>query len=484
MNPKIEILTPEEISQIHTTSLHILEKAGVIVPHNEVLMKLADSGIQVDFKKQLVRFRPGQVNDALDVTDKQYILQGRDPQKVARFGYQDFNMISSPGQSAWFDHRNGVRREPSLQDTRYAALVADALANITVVGAMTIPTDAPAAVRDVIQTAELVKATTKPTRCWPVSRQSSRYVLEIYAAIAGGKKALRSTPMVETFLEPISPLQFREIGLDILLEFLDYGQPVAVGPMVMASGTGPATLAGTLAQENAEILAGITLIQVLAPGTAVLYGGIPHVMDPRTSICSFGSPEQGLMGLAMVQIGKSYGLPVYVNVNLTDAKILDVQAGMEKMGSLTLGVIAGADLFGHAGILGTDHGGSLPWLVIDDAALNYARRVQRGIQVDAETLAESVIAEIGPGGNYLAHEHTVSHFRKELWLPSQLWTRDTYDSWQQNGATNMENRAVSYVDQIIVQHHVEPIDPHLEREIDHIVMMAQAELVTEKAEEF
>ena len=476
MKPKVEILSPQEIELIHRTSIHILEKVGMLIHHDQVRARLAEAGAVVDGKTKRVHLGEAMVLHALESAGRRYILHGREKSQTARFGYGDLNLISSPGQFAWFDHRSGERREPTLQDTRLAARVGDALSNISITGAMTVPVDVPAAVRDVLTSAELVKHSCKPTRCWPVSRQSSHYVLEMYAAIAGGRQALKKMPMVETFLEPSSPLQLPNAGLDILLEFLDYGQPVAVGPMVMAGGTGPATLAGTLAQENAEILAGITTIQVLAPGTPILYGGIPHIMDLRTSICSFGSPEQGLMGLAMAQIGKSYGLPVYINVNLSDSKSLDVQAGMEKMGSLVLGALAGADLFGHAGILGTDHGGSLSWLVVDHEALQYARRVVRGFTVDAETLAEEVVARVGPAGNFLSQAHTMRHFKDELWMPDKTWTRETYDGWKLE-ATSMADRAAARVEQILREHQVEPLDPVLEKEIDRIARTATRELI-------
>jgi trimethylamine--corrinoid protein Co-methyltransferase len=140
-------------------------------------------------------------------------------------------------------------------------------------------------------------------------------------------------------------------------------------------------------------------------------------MDSKSSTCSFGSPEQGLMAAAMCQMGRYYELPVYINVNLTDSKMLDLQAGIEKMGSLVMGCMAGADLFGHAGIVGADHGGSLTWLLADHEAMNFARRIVSGFAVDEEHLAEAVINDVGPGGNFLSERHTVEHFRKEFWLP-------------------------------------------------------------------
>ncbi|NIM93341.1 MAG: hypothetical protein GTO18_06485 [Anaerolineales bacterium] len=475
--PQIKLLIEDEIQSIHETTLHILGNVGLLIKNPYVLDRLAEAGAIVNKGNDLARFDEDIVMWALESTGKNYIVHGRDTNHVARLGYGDLNLISSPGQYAWFDHLTGERRDPLLQDAIAAAKVGDALSNITIIGPMSVPTDIPLAVRDVVLTAELLKTTTKPTWCWPVSRRSSSYVLEIYKAVAGGTEALKRQPMVEAFLEPVSPLQLADPGLDNVIEYIDHDQPVCVGPMSMVSGTAPATLAGTLAQENAEILAGIIVVQVLKPGTPMMYGGIPHVMDPRTSNCVFSSPEQALMAIAMTEIGKHYGLPVYINVNLSDSKVLDAQAGMEKLGTLVPGMMAGADLFGHAGILGQDHGGSLPWLIIDNEAMEFAKRLVRGFEVNSETLASPVIESVGPGGNYLSHEHTVRHFREELWLPSDLWTRDSYETWISKGQKTITDRVMDRVNEILEHHQPEPIDPALAREIDRIVDAAYRDLV-------
>ena len=283
--------------------------------------------------------------------------------------------------------------------------------------------------------------------------------------------------MVEVFLEPISPLQLADPSLGNVIEYIEHGQPVCVGPMASVSGTGPATLAGTLAQENAEILAGIVTVQALGPGSPMMYGGIPHLLDPRKATFVFSSPEQALMAVSMIEIGKHYGLPVYVNVNLTDSKTLDVQAGMEKLGTLVPAMLAGADLFGHAGILGEDHGGSLPWLVIDNEAMEFAKHLLRGFQIDEQRLAASVVSEVGPGGNFLSHPHTRRYYRQEQWLPDNLWTRQSFEDWQAQGSQSMMDRAVSKVDDILANHQLEPIDPLLAKEIDQIVATARREIL-------
>jgi len=456
----VKVLSDKEIQSIHEASLVILRDTGIMVHHEEVLKLLGEAGAKVDTNSKIAHLSEKLIMDSVERAGKQYILHGRDQQKMARFGYGDLVLMSSPGQYGWIDPETGRLRPATIQDARDAIRLGDALPNITIVGSMAQPQEVSEKYREVFLTGELVKGTTKPSRSWVYNGQTARYVLEIYRTIAGGEDALRAQPMIETFMEPISPLQLPKDGLDIIIEFVRAGQPVSIGPMAMTSGTAPATLAGTLAQENAEILAGVVITQLLEPGTAIMYGGIPHIMDPRTSICSFGSPEQALMAVAMVQIASFYGFPVYINVGLTDAKILDAQAGVEKGNTMLLGALAGADMFGHCGICGTDHGGSLSWLAMDNEY----------------TLATNVVNAVGPTGNFLAEEHTVKHFRQELWLSGPAWTRQSWDAWETAGGSSMAERIQEQVKEILSTHQPEPIDPALAKEVDKIVEYAKSEL--------
>jgi trimethylamine---corrinoid protein Co-methyltransferase len=470
------LLSDADIRAVHEAALTVLRETGVRVHHPAVLAQLCERGATVDFTQGHARFAEDLVMGCVGQAGKSFVLHGRDPKKVARFGYGDLNVMSSPGQKAWLDDA-GQLREPTLNDTRAGIRLGDALPQITIVGALAQPSSLPPGFCDIVLAGELVKGSTKPTRCWVHHARSAQAVLEIYGMVAGGSAELRRYPMTETFLEPISPLQMPHDGLDTVIEFARAGQPVSINPMGMASGTAPATLAGTLVQEHAEILAGITIVQSLQPGTPVLYGGIPHVMDPRMSTCSFGSPEQGLLALGMAQLGRWLGFPVYVNVGLTDSKTLDAQAGIEKMASLLLGMFGGADLVGHAGICGPDHGASLEWLVLDDELMSFAKRIRDGLGVAPDTLAAEVIARVGPGGNYLAEEHTVRHFRRELWIPSMAWTRQSWSSWADGGCHSMTERVRARARELLSKHEVPPLDPGLAAEIDRIVKAARRTMV-------
>jgi trimethylamine--corrinoid protein Co-methyltransferase len=241
----------------------------------------------------------------------------------------------------------------------------------------------------------------------------------------------------------------------------------------MASGTGPVTLAGTVALSNAEVLAGNVIAQQMGPGTPLLYGGIPHIMDPRSTLCSFGAPEQALMAIAMTQLGRYHGFPVYINVGLTDAKKLDLQAGIEKGATLALGALAGAELFGHAGIRGADHGASLLWLCADHELMAYVKRMAKGFEVNPETLASDIIHHVKPGGNYLTEAHTVKHMRQELWMSGPAWTRQSFGAWEADGERDMSSRLQCNVQKLLATHQPVPLSAELHCALDKIVDQAR-----------
>jgi trimethylamine--corrinoid protein Co-methyltransferase len=477
--PKIQLqfFSDRQVRDVHEASLAILRDTGVKAHHDEVLSLMHQAGAKADAGSQIARLPERLVMDCIAQARKQYVLYGRDKKRMVHLGYGDFVLMSSPGQFAWLDSGTTQLRPATTQDLHDAIRLGDTLENINIVGAMAQPQEVSEKYRDVFLTAELVKNTAKPTRCWVKNGQTARHIIEIYRTVAGSDAALRAQPMVEAFLEPISPLQLPRDGLDIVKEFARAGQPVSIGPMAMTSATAPATLAGTLAQENAEILAGTVATQLLAPGTPITYGGIPHIMDPRTGVCSFGSPEQALMAVAMVQMARFYGFPVYINVGLTDAKLPDAQAGIEKATSMLLGALAGADTFGHCGICGTDHAASLVWLALDNELANYVKRIMQGFDISADTLATDVINDIGPAGNFLAESHTIEHFRRELWLPSSVWTRQPFDIWTHDGCKSLSDRLIEKVNDMLATHKPEPIDESLAKEIDRMVEYAKQELV-------
>jgi trimethylamine--corrinoid protein Co-methyltransferase len=473
-----KMLTDRQISQIHETSLAILERVGVQIPHPEMLSMFADAGAKVDHDLQYVRIPSELVTHSLEQAGKEFTIYGRDMSNVARFGQGERNYNSIAGEALWVDEIGQERRYTTLEDAATASRFADALDTINVVGAMSDPHELPAETRCVEVMATMIKNTTKPIHFWYHDRASAKYLNEIMIAVRGDEESAAKYPLCYPFLEPISPLRFSFNGVDLLFETARLNLPVPIGPMAQMGMSGPSTVAGTMAQENAEILAGICITQLIRPGMPVCYGGICHAFDMRTTQLIFSGPEQAIFGVAMTEMGKYYGLPVYINVGLTDSKRPDGQAGLEAGTTLILGAAAGADIFGHMGISGVDQASSLDILVLQNEVISFVESVMRQVDFSDDALALDEIEAVGPGGRFIDRHHTVQHFRKELWFP-RLLDREYYDAWLDEGALSTEERCRQRKEEILATHEPEPISEDLSRALDEVVGAARRHLLKE-----
>lgn len=469
---KSQVLSGDQITRINGASLRILEKTGVIIPHEDMLNRFEDAGATVDRAEKRVRIPADLVARSIGSAGKQFTLYGRDISKKAAFGQGARNYNSIAGEAQWLDKIGGQRRFPSMNDVAAAARFADALSHINIPGAMADPHETPVSYRCVEVCATMLRNTTKPIMFWYHDRNSAKYINEILIALRGSEKAAAEYPLCYPFLEPISPLRFPFEGIDLLYETARLNLPVPIGPMAQMGLSAPCSIAGTMAVENAEILAGICITQLIKPGMPVSYGGICHAFDMRTTQMIFCGPEQAIFGVGMTQMGKHYGLPVYINVGLTDSKRPDAQAGMEAGITLAMGAAAGADIFGHMGICGVDQAASLDMLVLQNEIIGYVESTMREVSFSDEALGLDVVEEVGPGGNFIDTEHTFEHFRRELWAP-QLADRQYYQAWLDSGAQSMEDRCKARTRAILEEHEPEPISDDLDRALTEIVKGAR-----------
>jgi len=472
------VLSPDQLSRLHDHTLRILWEIGVEVPHADMLQRFAEAGATVDLEAQRVRIPAEVVQWALDQCGKQYTMYGRDMTKTARFGQGTRNYNSIAGEASWIEELGGKRRYARLSDVAIAARLADALPHINIVGAMTDPHDVPPPVACIEVLAELVRHTTKPPTLWYHDRKSARYLNEIQIALRGSEQAAIEFPYTYPFLEPISPLRFPFNGIDLLYETARLNLPVPIGPMAQTGLSAPCSLAATMAHENAEILAGVCVTQLIRPGLPVCYGGIPHAFDMRTTQLIFSGPEQAIFGVAMTQLGKHYGLPVYINVGLTDSKRVDAQAGLEAGISLALGAAAGADIFGHMGISGVDQASSADMLVWQDEVIGFVESTMRELDLSDDAFGFDTSLTVGPGGSFIGEDHTARNFRKEIWQPTVL-DRQYYQAWLDEGAGSTEARVVAKRKELLATHELEPVSEGLEKALTEIVAAARRELLRE-----
>jgi trimethylamine---corrinoid protein Co-methyltransferase len=426
--PRYKILKNYELDIINEYSFKILKEIGVKVPHDKILDIINSNGAKVDKKNFIVKLDEEIVNRAINIASKKHILYGRDKNKKAEFGYGMYNFQGSAGQYQILDYKANKRRSPVLSDLIEAIKIGDGLENINIVGALVIPMDVAVKVVDIVIFYLLLTMTTKPFYGWVFSGENAKKIIKMMEIVAGGKEKLKQYPFFEILIEPISPLTFRKESLDILLEFANADLPVCITPMVQIGATGPCSLIGTIAQENAEILAGITIAQMIKPGLPVTYGGVPHFFALKAQMISFGSPEQGVMGAAMTQLGKYYGFPVRTNTSLSDSKCIDAQYGIEASGTLSLAMLSGSDINGELGIIGADNAVSLTQLIIDNELASYHTKISEGLKINEIEEAYIGIFNQGIGGNFFMDDLTLKNYKKSFWYP-ELFDRLPWDAW-------------------------------------------------------
>jgi trimethylamine--corrinoid protein Co-methyltransferase len=266
-------------------------------------------------------------------------------------------------------------------------------------------------------------------------------------------------------INSLSPLGYSTEMLEALVEYARLRQPVLLAALMMAGSTGPITLAGVLATQTAELLAGVVLTQLISLGTPVMFGSTSTNVDMRSGALAIGSPELSQMIAAHAQLARYYGLPSRSGGALTDASYPDAQAGFESMLGLLTAVNSGVDFVLHAGgILGSYLAFSYEKFVLDDEMCGMVRRLRQGIVVEPETLAYDVVANVGPGGNFLVEMHTVERCRQEFWTPS-VCDRAGLEAWMQGGRQDAVDRARKRWQTLVAEHQDPPLDETTARQL-------------------
>ena len=310
------------------------------------------------------------------------------------------------------------------------------------------PSDIPAHMGDLYGYYLCTLYSRKPYGVYILSPETARQILRIRQIVKDEPSRAAEGARVGFLLEPNGSLSYDRISLEMALVFAEAGQDIAVGPMAMAGMDAPVTLAGTAVIQNADNLLGLVLCYLL--GVEGSWSTSAHTLDPRYGMCSFGSPNQVLLALAELQMGRFYGFhDLGVNCGLTDACLPDFQGGFEKGMSAMISLLAGASGVGAQGIVGADQGTSFEQLVIDNEWASVIHHIfSKGFEVNKETLALDVIKKVGVGGSYIAEQHTVQHLRQTYWRAS-IFNQGPWDTWMADGGKDAYARAHEKVEQIL-----------------------------------
>lgn len=467
----LSVLSHDEIQTIHEATLELLETVGVAVLEPRAMRMLIDAGASRGRESERVRIPAGLVREAVAKAPKSWTWHARESKHSFRVGDGGRTRLG-PGSACtnFLDYETGAARTPKVDDAVNLVRLMDALEYVDInYTPVEIETAAPPRYREVATCVRDLQNTSKPLVGPTFDGQMARDGIEIAKILVGSEEELRRRPTIAGYCDPVSPLVHDRKMTETVLEYAAMGQPVFMMCLDLAGASAPATLAGTLLQQNAEVLSGLVIAHLANPQAPVVYGCVSGAMDMRAGSAALGGPESGLLSLAAVQLAHFYGLPCSAG-GQSDSKIHDAQASFEKATSLMASVLAGADFvdlfFGSFEGYNTT---SLEQVVIDHDIAGFAFRYARGIEVSEETLSLDLIREIGPGGNFLKGkrplEHAMRGSQRDHYTPFVIDRRARF-SWENAGGKTILEAAHAKAMQILGEHRPAPLDPSLLKEME------------------
>ena len=465
-NAMLKVLTIENIKTIHKNALHILEHTGVHFWSSSVLDILEETGLTVDRTTNIVRFKPEVVIKAIESAPECFTLYNRFLEPWVNVGGDEVSFDVGSATIRMLESDGCTLRPTTSEDLQKIAQVTEFLDNIRLVSTALTPHDIPEFLGDSYRVYSLLKNSTKPFIAGAFSTKGVNLIHEYLSIAAGSSENAKKYPRILLDVCPTSPLRWCEIGCANLLDATRLDIPIQTISVPMIGASAPATLAGCVLLHTVETLSGIALVQTIKPGHPMVYGSAPMYFDMKNMTTSLNSVETSLIGTAVAQMGKYYGMPTHTYAALSDAKLVDTQAGLESAISGLISQLAGINIISGPGLLEFGNIFSLEKLVIDNEICGMANRYARGIEVNEETLAADLIDKIGHEGDYLGTRHTVKWIKKEPYIPSKLIDRRVLGSWQADGSKDTFALAQEIVSDILKNKPVPKLDPNCEAALD------------------
>jgi len=469
MKIQTQLLSEVERVQVHERSLKLLAATGVRVLSARGRKLLAEAGAQVEQDSMIVRFPRLLVEQSLQLAPRQFTLGGRRPELELAMNRGRCTLLADGGAVSVLDWESGNLRPGNSDDWLKATHLIDAIDEIGIYWNMIEGSFSGTSNAEFISYyRNVLKNCSKHIQDSTDSAAKSRLLLEILQIAYGDRETIRRLHPFSYLLCPMSPLVIDNTYTDAYLETIGYDIPVAIMPMPLMGATGPASLISTLLVANCEVLAMLCLVQAAAPGTPVIYAPIPQSVEPHTWRYTGGAVENSLFGAVTTEMGRHYELPVESSTGGTDQYYPGAQSSYERAINWTLPTLAWPDILVGPGLLGGSTILCLEQMVMDVEVFRRCARLAEGISTESERWLEDIIAQVGPGGDFLKQKSTRTAVLDGRWYLSRMGFHDTYEKWQQAGMPDIIDEIQGVVEQILKDYRPLLLDDRADRELEHL----------------
>ncbi len=465
----------DALERIHWATLHILERVGVRVDSAGCRTLLRDHGCDVDEHSRIVRMPSHLVEEALAKKKTAFTLAARNRRYDAPQDMSHSYVTASGNGAIAVDFETGARRPSVKEDVAKSSRIIDALPNVHIHWPMVTSTDKNPRTAHLHDLDASLNNTEKHVMFETgVTMSDAKYLSKMSHIAGGGEREFRRRPITSALQCTFAPLQHDAQVTDAGIEFARNGLPLVWFCMPQLGATGPATIAGSIALGNAEVLSALVMTQLAVPGASVIYGLGIAPLDMKTTVRAGGSPEHAICSAIATELAHYYGMPSCVGVSSTANSPGD-QACLETFTGLAGPLLAGADSMCGIGLLEDGTCLHLEEIIVEEEIVGIIERMMRGETVDDESMALDVIQNVGVGKSYLAQRHTLRHVRSDFFAPS-LIDRRSFDSWSIDGAKSLHCRATERVRQILKDHQPMPLGNDIQRELTETIEQAEREL--------
>jgi trimethylamine--corrinoid protein Co-methyltransferase len=465
MRPNVRFLSDELLERILNEAVELLGEVGVEIHNHRVLGLLADHGVEVNLDRRRAVLKADVIQKALASAPNAFRLYDIFGEEANDFSGDKVHF--TPGSAAIniLEYPTNRIRKPTTADYIRYVKVADQLEYLASQSTALIPADVPEPISDSYRLFLSLLYGRKPVVTGAFTVESFAVMHALQMAVRGSAAALREKPLTVFSCCPTSPLKWSEVTSQNVLDCARHSIPVEFIAMPLSGFMAPVTLVGTLIQHTAETLSGIVISQLANPGTPLLYGGSPAVFDVRYETTPMGAIETMMLDCAYSEIGKHLGLPTQAYISLSDAKLLDAQAGLESGIGAVLAALAGVNNISGPGMLDFESCQSLEKLVLDNEICGMALRLVRGMEPREDFPILPRIQELLQNQHLLISDHTRKYLREEHLFPGPVIDRAHRSRWQEEGALTLGERAHREVQRLIEQYEPTELSPSVRRDL-------------------
>lgn len=475
INAPIEPLSADQVEAIHNMSLRVLEEIGILFLNDTALTILEEAGCDVDWSTKNVRFDRGLVTEQIKKAPSQFTLTPRNKDRQITWGGNNFTFgpVASAPNVMDLDGGRRIGDRETFQNFLKLSQSYNCMHYIS--GYPVEPVDMHASVRHLHCLYDMLTLTDKVVHAYSLGSERIEDAMELCRMAAGlSDDEFESSVHMFTNINSSSPLKHDWPMLDGAMRAARRGQAVIITPFTLAGAMAPVTLAGAVTQQNAEALAAITLLQLVRPGTPVVYGAFTSNVDMKSGAPAFGTPEYVKAMQMSGQMARFYNIPWRgSNANATNAP--DAQAVWETAFSLQGAIQGGANVVFHAaGWLEGGLSASFEKFIIDCEMLQQVIYAQKPIPFDTDDLALEAMREVGPHGHFFGADHTQSRYKTAFYNPLLSDWRN-FESWEEAGGIWTHERANAHYKKILQEYEPPAIDAAIDEEMQAFIAKRVAE---------